>query len=101
MAGSTIVSRLSSSTRLPALTVKLKTSGSVLRTISPLKSSSPSQVSSSMKRISGISRLPVELSCLISMLPLHSVVASARLRSLLSIESLSWSLIPQGNSLPL
>ncbi|GKV03405.1 hypothetical protein SLEP1_g15710 [Rubroshorea leprosula] len=35
------------------------------------------------------------------MLPLHSVVASARLRSLLSIESLSWSLIPQGNSLPL
>ncbi|GKV03406.1 hypothetical protein SLEP1_g15711 [Rubroshorea leprosula] len=57
MASSTIVSRLSSSTRLPALTVKLKTSGSVLPTISPLKSSSPSQVSSSMKRISGISRL--------------------------------------------
>ncbi|GKV44856.1 hypothetical protein SLEP1_g52000 [Rubroshorea leprosula] len=100
MAGSTIFSRLLSSTRLPALTVK-RTSKSVLPTISPLKSTSSSQVSSSMKRISGISRLPVELSCLISMMPLHSAVASARLRSFLSIESQSWSLIPQGKSLPL
>ncbi|MBA0810614.1 hypothetical protein Gohar_002586 [Gossypium harknessii] len=100
MAGSTILSRLSSS-RLKALPVKLKSSKPVLPTISPLKSSSQSQFSSasssssSVKRISGISRLPVELSCLISMMPLHSAVASARLRSFLAIESQSWGLIPQ------
>ncbi|MBA0777754.1 hypothetical protein Gotri_005732, partial [Gossypium trilobum] len=111
MAGSTILSRLSSS-RLKALPVKLKSGKPVLPTISPLKSSSQSQFSSassssSVKRISGISRemgifpafrLPVELSCLISMMPLHSAVASARLRSFLAIESQSWGLIPQGLS---
>ncbi|XP_012452591.1 protein NONRESPONDING TO OXYLIPINS 2, mitochondrial isoform X1 [Gossypium raimondii] len=114
MAGSTILSRLSPS-RLKALPVKLKSSKPVLPTISPLKSSSQSQFSSassssSVKRISGISRemgispsfrLPVELSCLISMMPLHSAVASARLRSFLAIESQSWGLIPQGISMPL
>ncbi|TYI22554.1 hypothetical protein ES332_A06G111600v1 [Gossypium tomentosum] len=109
MAGSTILSRLSSS-RLKALPVKLKSSKPVLPTISPLKSSSQSQFSSassssssssSLKRISGIPRLPVELSCLISMMPLHSAVASARLRSFLAIESQSWGLIPQGISMPL
>ncbi|KAB2077455.1 hypothetical protein ES319_A06G101800v1 [Gossypium barbadense] len=109
MAGSTILSRLSSS-RLKALPVKLKSSKPVLPTISPLKSSSRSQFSSassssssssSLKRISGIPRLPVELSCLISMMPLHSAVASARLRSFLAIESQSWGLIPQGISMPL
>nr|KJB63409.1 hypothetical protein B456_010G108700 [Gossypium raimondii] len=60
MAGSTILSRLSPS-RLKALPVKLKSSKPVLPTISPLKSSSQSQFSSassssSVKRISGISR---------------------------------------------
>ncbi|XP_021275726.1 uncharacterized protein LOC110410395 isoform X1 [Herrania umbratica] len=100
MAGSTILSRLSSA-RLNALALKLKSNKSVLPTISPLKPSSQSLVSSSVKRITGISRLPVELSCLISMMPLHSAVASARLRSFLAIESQSWGLIPQGISLPL
>ncbi|KAB2077454.1 hypothetical protein ES319_A06G101800v1 [Gossypium barbadense] len=93
MAGSTILSRLSSS-RLKALPVKLKSSKPVLPTISPLKSSSRSQFSSassssssssSLKRISGI----------------PSAVASARLRSFLAIESQSWGLIPQGISMPL
>lgn len=45
------------------------------------------------------SRLPVELSCLISMLPSHSAIASARLQSLISIDSQSWGLVPQGLSL--
>ncbi|KAH1056710.1 hypothetical protein J1N35_034775 [Gossypium stocksii] len=61
MAGSTILSRLSSS-RLKALPVKLKSSKPVLPSVSPLKSSSQSQFSSaasssssSVKRISGIS----------------------------------------------
>ncbi|XP_022750184.1 uncharacterized protein LOC111299325 [Durio zibethinus] len=100
MAGLTILSRLSSP-RVKALPFKLKCSKSVLPTISPLNSSSQSQVSSSVRRISGISRLPVELSCLISMMPLHSAVASARLRSFLAVESQGWGLIPQGISMPL
>ncbi|KAK6249072.1 hypothetical protein QUC31_020637 [Theobroma cacao] len=100
MAGSTILSRLSSA-RLNALALKLKSNKSVVPTISPLKPSSQSQVSSSVKRITGISRLPVELSCLMSMMPLHSAVASARLRSFLAVESQSWGLISQGISLPL
>lgn len=147
MAGSTVLSRLSSA-RLMALPLKLKSNKSVLPTISPLNSSSQPQVASSVKRISGISRsvfffynfwglkiilkfvvvfifidlwqifssigplgnnvtvflllfagdfrLPVELSCLISMMPLHSAVASSRLRSLLAVESQTWGLIPQG-----
>ncbi|KAJ0090930.1 hypothetical protein Patl1_12896 [Pistacia atlantica] len=97
MAGSGILSRLSS-TRLPSFSVKLRTNKSVMSTISPLKSSSQPQVSSSMK---GISRLPVELSCLMSMMPLHSAVASARLKSFLSTDSQSWGLVPQGISMPL
>ncbi|KAK8597507.1 hypothetical protein V6N13_094912 [Hibiscus sabdariffa] len=106
MAGSTILSRLSSA-RVKALPLKLKSNKSVLPTVSPLKSSTQSQFSSSssssssVNRISGISRLPVELSCLMSMMPLHSAVASARLRSFLAMESQSWGLIPQGISMPL
>lgn len=41
-------------------------------------------------------RLPVELSAVETMMPLHSAVASARLTSSLSIESLNWGLVPQG-----
>ncbi|CAA7408710.1 unnamed protein product [Spirodela intermedia] len=62
------------------------------------------QISSQKRRISCNSRLPVELSCLESMMPLHSAIASARLRSILSAESQSWGMIPQGigfNGLPL
>ncbi|CAA6671609.1 unnamed protein product [Spirodela intermedia] len=53
------------------------------------------QISSQKRRISCNSRLPVELSCLESMMPLHSAIASARLRSILSAESQSWGMIPQ------
>ncbi|KAK9208081.1 hypothetical protein WN944_000435 [Citrus x changshan-huyou] len=90
MAGSSILSRLSSSTRLPSLSLKLRANKSTIPSISPLKSSSLPQVSSSVKRVS--SRLPVELSCLISMLPSHSAIASARLQSLISTDSQSWGL---------
>jgi len=41
-------------------------------------------------------RLPLQLSCVESMLPLHSAVASAKLISSLSSESDSWALVPQG-----
>ncbi|XP_038698955.1 uncharacterized protein LOC119996408 [Tripterygium wilfordii] len=101
MAGSTVVSRLSS--RLGSFSLKLNKSftKSVLPTVYPLKSSSESQVSSSLKYLARDSRLPVQLSCLVSMVPLHDAIASARLTSMLSAESQSWGLTPQGISMPL
>ncbi|XP_013670722.1 uncharacterized protein LOC106375369 isoform X2 [Brassica napus] len=65
---------------------------------SPLKSSLPSAATS---RINQSFRLPVELSSCVSLFPLHSAVASARLVSSLSAESMSWGLVPQGISMPL
>ncbi|KAG4398419.1 hypothetical protein GLYMA_08G037500v4 [Glycine max] len=59
---------------------------------------SPLSLSLSARRLSRTSRLPVELGSLESMMPLHSAVASARLVSSLSIESLGWGLVPQGLS---
>ncbi|KAJ6731474.1 hypothetical protein OIU79_002737 [Salix purpurea] len=47
-------------------------------------------------RFSRTSRLPLQLSCVESMLPLHSAIASATLISSLSSESDSWALVPQG-----
>ncbi|XP_057417818.1 protein NONRESPONDING TO OXYLIPINS 2, mitochondrial-like [Lotus japonicus] len=55
----------------------------------------------SLRRVSLISRLPVELGSMESLMPLHSAVASSRLVSSLSIESLGWGLVPQGISMPL
>eukprot|EP00262_Sarcandra_glabra_P021584 TRINITY_DN9215_c0_g1_i1.p1 TRINITY_DN9215_c0_g1~~TRINITY_DN9215_c0_g1_i1.p1 ORF type:complete len:112 (+),score=3.91 TRINITY_DN9215_c0_g1_i1:43-336(+) len=75
---------------------------SLLSEVSPSQSSSKSRISSSRTHTSRISRLPVVLSsCLESMMPLHSAIASARLTSILSAESQSWGWIPQGISMPL
>lgn len=41
-------------------------------------------------------RLPTELRCVASLMPLHSAIASARLRSSLAMESQLWGLVPQG-----
>ncbi|KAK9269408.1 hypothetical protein L1049_001181 [Liquidambar formosana] len=95
MASSTVLSRLSS--RVQPLALKLSRRSSVSHELSLLKSSSHSQVSAPARRISRISRLPLELSSTESMMPLHSAVASSRLTSMLSIESQSWGLIPQGD----
>ncbi|RVX17571.1 hypothetical protein CK203_003873 [Vitis vinifera] len=96
MAASTVLSRLSC--RSSSLALKFA-SRSTKPSVSPLKSSSQSQVSASTKRTSRIPRLPVQMSSLVSMMPLHSAIASARLTSVLSVESQSWGLIPQGESL--
>ncbi|XP_003572411.1 uncharacterized protein LOC100825318 [Brachypodium distachyon] len=53
------------------------------------------------RRASCINRLPLVSGTLLSALPLHSAIASARLRSAIAPESQSWGLIPQGNSMPL
>ncbi|KAK9098231.1 hypothetical protein Syun_025276 [Stephania yunnanensis] len=69
---------------------------------SPISSLNKSSSSDSAKRFSTISRLPMVLRSLgSSMMPLHSAIASARLRSILAMESQSWGLIPQGISMPL
>nr|GMC58820.1 protein NUCLEAR FUSION DEFECTIVE 6, chloroplastic/mitochondrial-like [Ipomoea batatas] len=91
MAASRVLSRLSS--RLQPVALKINKSASVSHDASFLKPASQSSV----KRFSRISRLPVELSGVETMMPLYSAIASARLKSSLSIESHSWSLVPQGN----
>ncbi|PVH65941.1 hypothetical protein PAHAL_1G109400 [Panicum hallii] len=53
------------------------------------------------RRASCVTRLPLVSGGLLSALPLHSAVASARLRSAIASESRSWCLVPQGNSMPL
>ncbi|KAG6723641.1 hypothetical protein I3842_03G218100 [Carya illinoinensis] len=95
MASSKVISRLSS--RLQPLALKLG-KRSLAPELSPLNTCSRSHTSFSARRIS---RLPVELSSLETMMPLHSAIASARLTSSLSVESKSWSLVPQGISMPL
>uniref|UniRef100_A0A0A9BZK5 Uncharacterized protein n=1 Tax=Arundo donax TaxID=35708 RepID=A0A0A9BZK5_ARUDO len=53
------------------------------------------------RRASCINRLPLVSGGLLSALPLHSAVASARLRSAIAPESQCWGLVPQGNFMPL
>ncbi|OUZ99981.1 hypothetical protein BVC80_9069g101 [Macleaya cordata] len=93
MAASRVLARLS--VRSPSLALKLHNKNPISPSISPVKLTSQSQVSDSMKRISRTSRLPLGLSSLASMMPLHSAIASARLTSVLSVESQRWGLIPQ------
>ncbi|KAJ7973845.1 Protein NUCLEAR FUSION DEFECTIVE 6 like [Quillaja saponaria] len=98
MASSKVMSRLSS--RLQPLALKLSKQSLSLE-LSTLKSTAQSQVSVSSRRISRISRLPLELSSLGSTMALHNAVASARLVSSLPVESCGWGLVPQGISMPL
>ncbi|CAN6681097.1 unnamed protein product [Malus baccata var. baccata] len=95
MASCKVISRLSS--RLQPFARNL-TKTLPASELSQLKSSFLFPASAPMRRISGLSRLPVELG---SMMPFHSAVASARLISSLSIDSQSWGLVPQGISMPL
>ncbi|KAJ8432395.1 hypothetical protein Cgig2_009997 [Carnegiea gigantea] len=80
--------------RLSTLRCKFKSNSSV---VNLFKSTFSSQASASPNRIPRISnsRLPVETSCLLAMFPLHNAIASAKLQSLLSVDSQSWCLVPQ------
>ncbi|EXB84762.1 hypothetical protein L484_001212 [Morus notabilis] len=93
MASSRVFSRFSSRLRSFSLNTN---KNSTAPEFSPLKSTSRSETSLSARRISRISRLPLQLSSLESTMPLHSAVASARLVSSLSMESQSWGLVPNG-----
>ncbi|GMN50552.1 hypothetical protein TIFTF001_019713 [Ficus carica] len=94
MASSRVVSRFSSRLRSFSLNTNKNSPASEF---SPLKSTSGAETSLPARRISRISRLPLQLSSIETMIPLHSAVASARLVSSLSIESQSWGLVPNGN----
>ncbi|KAK4544638.1 hypothetical protein RGQ29_032993 [Quercus rubra] len=98
MAYSNVVSRLSS--RLQPFAFKLS-KRSLAPKLSLLKSCYQSQASSSAVTVVFVIRLPLELSSVETMIPLHNAIASARLVSTLSTDSQSWSLVPQGISMPL
>ncbi|CAA2994162.1 Hypothetical predicted protein [Olea europaea subsp. europaea] len=91
MASSRVLSRLSCRLQIGAM--KLHKNSTISTHPSLFKTASESSVN---KRFSLFSRLPVELSCVETMIPLHSAIASARLRSSLSLESQKWGLVPQG-----
>ncbi|XP_010552202.1 PREDICTED: uncharacterized protein LOC104822629 [Tarenaya hassleriana] len=98
MASTKVLGRLSS--RMQPLSNKLNkknANATVSSLLSPIKSASPAAIT----RLNRSSRLPLELSSCGTMFPLHSAIASARLISSLSIESMSWGLVPQGISMPL
>ncbi|CAN6221269.1 unnamed protein product [Urochloa humidicola] len=61
----------------------------------------PSSPLAASSRPSAVHRLPSVCGGLVTVMPLHSAVASARLRSAISPESQSWGVVPQGNSMPL
>ncbi|XP_030467356.1 uncharacterized protein LOC115686272 [Syzygium oleosum] len=67
--------------------------------------SSAAPVSSSSRfftaRRVGLSRLPVELGGALSMMPLHSVTASALFTSLLCLSRHSWGCLSEGFTTPL
>ncbi|XXG45621.1 hypothetical protein AAC387_Pa02g0660 [Persea americana] len=48
-----------------------------------------------------ISRISLALGCMESLMPLHSAVASSRLKSILGVGSNSWSCLSQGFAMPL
>ncbi|KMT07256.1 hypothetical protein BVRB_6g148890 [Beta vulgaris subsp. vulgaris] len=55
----------------------------------------------SFQKLFTSSRIPVELGCADSLMPLHSVTASALLTSLLSLHSQSWGCLSEGFATPL
>ncbi|KAJ4711111.1 Protein NUCLEAR FUSION DEFECTIVE 6 chloroplastic/mitochondrial-like [Melia azedarach] len=66
---------------------------------SPIKSSSASRLSSLRKLT--LPRLPVELGGAFSLMPLHSVTASALFTSLLSLQNEYWGCLSEGFATPL
>ncbi|XP_057528774.1 protein NUCLEAR FUSION DEFECTIVE 6, mitochondrial [Amaranthus tricolor] len=55
----------------------------------------------SLQNLFTSSRIPVELGCAESLMPLHTVTASALFTSLLSLHSQSWGCLSEGFATPL
>uniref|UniRef100_A0A0D9WQM2 Uncharacterized protein n=1 Tax=Leersia perrieri TaxID=77586 RepID=A0A0D9WQM2_9ORYZ len=57
-------------------------------------------LAASSRRASSLHRLPSVCGGLLSLMPLHSAVASARLQSAISPESQNWGIVPQDKITP-
>ncbi|XP_058190652.1 protein NONRESPONDING TO OXYLIPINS 2, mitochondrial isoform X1 [Rhododendron vialii] len=77
-----------------ARSVAARSKTPLLKNLLSPKSSPPSPFSSST-RSSAASRIAAVLGSVESMMPLHSVIASARLRSSIAVDSTCWSLLSQ------
>ncbi|XP_058190655.1 protein NONRESPONDING TO OXYLIPINS 2, mitochondrial isoform X4 [Rhododendron vialii] len=82
-----------------ARSVAARSKTPLLKNLLSPKSSPPSPFSSST-RSSAASRIAAVLGSVESMMPLHSVIASARLRSSIAVDSTCWSLLSQGFAVP-
>ncbi|KAK9112568.1 hypothetical protein Scep_020087 [Stephania cephalantha] len=85
-----LASLLSSSSSASAFTTATKLSGGL----------SSARISARFKP-RFISRLPVELGCSQSLMPLHSVTASSLLTSMLSLKGGNWGWLSEGFATPL
>ncbi|XP_022136047.1 protein NUCLEAR FUSION DEFECTIVE 6, chloroplastic/mitochondrial [Momordica charantia] len=71
------------------------------RTLTP-KTLNPMPVSSSSSRgVPSVSRIVSSLATVESLMPLHSAVASARLKSKIAVDSHCWSWLSEGFATPL
>ncbi|KAF5951650.1 hypothetical protein HYC85_009594 [Camellia sinensis] len=96
MAGARSLTARSSKTLLPKSKTLLPKS-----LFSP-KSTPPSPFSSSSRPIPfSASRVVSMLASVESMMPLHSAIASARLKSNIAVDSSCWSLLSEGFAIPL
>ncbi|XP_010251284.1 PREDICTED: protein NUCLEAR FUSION DEFECTIVE 6, chloroplastic/mitochondrial [Nelumbo nucifera] len=64
-------------------------------------STRPTSARLSRHKLPLFSRLPVELGCAQSLMPLHSVTASALLKSMLSLNAGNWGWLSEGFATPL
>ncbi|KAI6694805.1 hypothetical protein NL676_022515 [Syzygium grande] len=95
----TLLTRSSSSSPSPSSS-SLSSATSKLRGLSSAAPVSSSSRFFTARRV-GLSRLPVELGGALSMMPLHSVTASALFTSLLCLSSHSWGCLSEGFATPL
>uniref|UniRef100_A0A0E0LB83 Uncharacterized protein n=1 Tax=Oryza punctata TaxID=4537 RepID=A0A0E0LB83_ORYPU len=92
MAASPVVGRSRVLARAVSASLRRSLAASSAAPSSPL-------LTASSRRASSLHRLPSVCGGLLSVMPLHSAVASARLRSAISPESQSWGVVPQGVAL--
>ncbi|XAR59540.1 hypothetical protein NMG60_11015411 [Bertholletia excelsa] len=85
-----------------ARSVTARSKGLFSQTLLTPKSTPPSPFSSSRKTVpSAALRIASVLGSVESMMPLHSALASARLRSSIGVDSTCWSMLSQGLAMPL
>nr|DAD41282.1 TPA_asm: hypothetical protein HUJ06_015605 [Nelumbo nucifera] len=81
-----------------SVTVRSKTL--ISRMLTP-RSAIPAPFSSVSRTPASASRMVMALGSVESLMPLHSAIASARLKSIIAVDSSCWSWLSQGLALPL